>query len=120
MIGLLATIASATAPLPGREGAVVAVLQAQDTLTQHFVDSIVVRSPLPDPLVPIVQWIFQKPGWVMAGGIVIGALVATAAIVLLWRHRRAIGTWLVTRDRGAKLAMLGAAARSCCSWSGRA
>ena len=91
MIGLLATIASATAPLPGREGAVVAVLQAQDTLTQHFVDSVVVRSPLPDPLVPIVQWIFQKPGWVMAGGIVIGALVATrgarAALAPPARHR---------------------------------
>ena len=44
----------------------------------------------------------------MAGGIVIGALVALALVMLLWRRRRAIGTWLVTRNRGAKLAMLGA------------
>ena len=86
-----------------------ASLQVQDTLTQHFVDSVVVRSPLPDPLVPIVQWIFQKPGWLMAAGIVIGALVALAMVVLLWRRRRAIATWLVTRDRGVKLAMFGAA-----------
>ena len=50
--------------------------QTQDTLTHHFLDSVVVRSPLPDPLVPIVQWIFQKPGWLMAGGIVVGALAA--------------------------------------------
>jgi hypothetical protein len=78
---------------------------AQDTLTHHFVDSVVVKSPLPDPLVPIVQWIFQKPGWLMAAGIVIAALVGIAALVVLWRRRRVIGGWFVTRDRGAKLAM---------------
>jgi hypothetical protein len=82
--------------------------QAADTLTGRFVDSVVVKSPLPDPLVPIVQWIFQKPGWVMAGGIVVGALVGLAVLILLWRRRRSIGTWLVTRNRGTKLAMLGA------------
>jgi hypothetical protein len=69
---------------------------------------VVVHSPLPDPLVPIVQWIFQRPGWVMVGGIVLGAIVAVAVLVLLWRRRRAIGTWLVTRERGVKLAMSGA------------
>ena len=83
-------------------------LQAQDTLTSTSSIRSSSSSPLPDPLVPIVQWIFQKPGWLMAGGIVVGALVALALVVLLWRRRRAIGTWLVTRDRGAKLAMLGA------------
>jgi len=45
--------------------------QAQDSLSQHFVDSVVVKSPLPDPLIPVVQWIFQKPGWVMAAAIAI-------------------------------------------------
>jgi hypothetical protein len=83
-------------------------LQSSDTLTQHFIDSVRVRSPLPDPLIPIVQWIFQKPGWVMAGGIVVAALIAAALVVFLWRRRRALGTWLTTRDRGVKLAMLGA------------
>jgi hypothetical protein len=78
-----------------------------DSLSGRFVDSVVVKSPLPDPLVPFVQWIFQQPGWVMQGGIVLGAFVAVAACLLLWRRRRAIRTWLVTRDRGAKLAMLG-------------
>lgn len=79
-----------------------------DTLTGKFVDSVVVKSPLPDTLVPVVQWIFQKPGWVMAGGIVLAVLVAAAMLVVLWRRRRTIGTWLVTRDRGVKLAMIGA------------
>ena len=46
--------------------------------------------------------------WVMVGGIVLGALVALAVLVLLWRRRRAIGTWLVTRDRGVKLALAAA------------
>ncbi len=82
--------------------------QAQDSLSQHFVDSVVVKSPLPDPLIPVVQWIFQRPGWVMAGGIVLGAIVTLAVLVFAWRWRRAIWTWLVTRERGVKLAMAGA------------
>src|SRR6476659_8608167 len=102
----LAAVAPATVPPHVTGGGIVAAsLQAQDPLTGHFVDSVVVRSPLPDPLVPIVQWIFQKPGWLMAGGIVVGAVVAIAAIVYLWGRRRAIGTWLVTRQRGTKLLM---------------
>src|SRR4051794_8574380 len=106
---LVAALASATVPsLVRGKGAVAGLLQVQDTLTGHFVDSVVVESPLPDPLVPIIQWIFQKPGWLMAGGIVIGGIVAAVAVTLLWRHRQAIGTWLVTRDRGVKIAMLAA------------
>ena len=80
----------------------------QDTLTGHFIDSVVVKSPLPDPMVPIVQWIFQKPGWLMAGGIVVGAIVAVVVTLFLWRRRRAIWTWLTTRERGVKLGLLGA------------
>ena len=83
-------------------------MQIWDSVTGRFVDSVVVRSPLPDPLVPIVQWIFQQPGWVMAVGIVLGTMVALAVLFLAWRRRRAIGTWLVTRERGVKLAMVAA------------
>jgi len=84
------------------------IVQAQDSLSQHFVDSVVVKSPLPDPLVPFVQWIFQRPGWVMAGGIVLGAIAALAVLAFAWPRRRALWTWLVTRERGVKLAMAGA------------
>ncbi|HEX6407146.1 MAG TPA: hypothetical protein VFZ90_08160 [Gemmatimonadales bacterium] len=80
----------------------------QDSLSGRFVDSVVVRSPLPDPLIPIVQWIFQRPSWVMISGIVLGALLALAVLLLIWRRRKGIGHWLITRDRGVKLA-LGAA-----------
>ena len=83
-------------------------MQLQDSLTGRLVDSVVVRSPLPDPLVPLVQWIFQRPPWVMISGIVIGGILALAIAVLLWRRRRRIGHWLVTRDRGVKLALGGA------------
>lgn len=83
------------------------LMQLQDSLTGRLVDSVVVRSPLPDPLVPLVQWIFQRPPWVMITGIVIGGLLAVAVAVLLWRRRRRIGQWLVTRDRGVKLALAG-------------
>ena len=93
---------------PVRASAQDSVRQVFDSITGRLVDSVVVHSPLPDPLVPVVQWIFQKPGWVMAGGIVLSAIVALAVLVLAWRRRRAIWTWLVTRDRGVKLAMAGA------------
>jgi hypothetical protein len=87
------------------------ITTVRDSLTGRLVDSVVVQSPLPDPLVPIVQWIFQQPSWVMIGGIVLGALVAIAVLVFLWRRRKAIWTWLKTRGRGVKLA-LGAAVAS--------
>jgi hypothetical protein len=79
----------------------------QDTLTPHFLDSIVVESPLPDPLVPVVQWIFQKPSWVMIGGIVIGVIVAIAVLTFLWRRRAGIARWLGTRERAVKLGLIG-------------
>jgi hypothetical protein len=109
MIRLLGASVLAIAPSAVVPGEAVAVpLQTQDTLTHHLLDSVVVRSPLPDPLVPIVQWIFQKPAWLMATGIVVGVLLALAVVVLLWRRRRAVSTWLITRDRGAKLSLLAA------------
>jgi hypothetical protein len=82
---------------------------AQDTLTARLLDSVVVESPLPDPLVPVVQWLFQKPGWVMAGGIILGAVLALAVTLALWKRRSAIGRWFGTRQRGIKLAIFGTA-----------
>jgi hypothetical protein len=83
-------------------------LQTQDSLSQQLVDSTVVESPLPSPLIPVVQWMFQKPGWVMVGGIVLGTLSALAVLVLLWRRRRRLAHWLATRDRGMKLGLAAA------------
>jgi hypothetical protein len=76
-------------------------------LTGQFLDSVVVNSPLPDPLVPVVQWIFQKPSWVMITGIVIGAIVTIGTLVLLWRWRRPIAGWLGTRERVVQVGLAG-------------
>jgi hypothetical protein len=84
------------------------VVQVWDSVAGRLIDSVVVRSPLPDPLLPIVQWLFQKPAWVMVGGIVLAAIVALAVVFFLWRRRRLIAGWLVTRNRGIKLALAGA------------
>ena len=90
------------------------ISRAQDSVTGRLVDSVVVRSPLPDPLVPIVQWIFQRPSWVMVGGLVLVAIVAArAAGRCSGAGGGTIGNWLVTRDRGVKLA-LGARSAPCC------
>jgi hypothetical protein len=66
----------------------------QDTLTGQFIDSVVVKPALPDPLVPIVQWIFQRPSWVMISGIVVAAILGVALLVLVWRPTRLLpGGW---------------------------
>ncbi len=109
----MAPVHSALALWPGAFAAQVqapphdSVVQVRDAITGRLVDSVVIRSPLPDPLVPIVQWFFQKPGWVQATGAVLGALVALAVLAVAWRKRHAIGHWLATRDRGVKLALGG-------------
>ena len=76
-----------------------------DSLQAARADSGLVPSPLPDPIVHVVQWIFQRPGWVMIAGIVIGVVVAIMVLRLLWKHRQDIWTWLTTRSRGTKIAM---------------
>ena len=77
------------------------------TAVHALQDSIRVDSPLPDPLVPVVQFLFQQPGWVMVGGIIVGGMVALIVLALLWRNRRPLLGWLTTRSRGLKLAMAG-------------
>ena len=72
-----------------------------------LLDSVVVESALPDPMVPIVQWIFQRPPWVMQLGIVVGAIVAITIGVLLWRRRRTIAARLRALSRPARLALGG-------------
>ena len=76
-----------------------------DSVQSAQADSGLVHSPVPDPIIHVVQWIFQRPGWVMISGIVLGVIVAAVVLRLLWTHRRDIWTWLTTRSRGTKLAM---------------
>ena len=105
-------------PRLARGGAVAALLQAQDTLTGHFVDSVVVRSPLPDPLVPIVQWIFQKPSWLMAGGIVVGAPSSRSPRLSISGAAGGPSAhgWLRGSVAPSSLMAGALSARCCCSW----
>jgi len=85
-----------------------------DTLPQPapsaLLDSVVVESPVPDPLVPIVQWIFQRPPWLMQLGIVLAALVAIGLGVFLWRRHPMIRARLRALTMPARLALGGVVA----------
>jgi hypothetical protein len=62
------------------------MVQVWDSVAGRLVDSVVVRSPLPGPILPVVQRL--------------------AVLLFLWQ--RVIVGWLVPRYRGRKLAMAGA------------
>ncbi len=88
---------------------------AQDTATIRVpghggvLDSTVDRTLLPDTITPIIQWIFQKPPWVMWGGAILAAILVVAALWWLRGHIKGLWHYLTTRS-GAVKAALGAAA----------
>lgn len=69
-------------------------------------DSVVVESPLPGGVAPVVRFLLNTvPPWVQAGGFVLALLVGAVLLWYLFQRRRAIGGWLTTRGRGAKVAL---------------
>ncbi len=62
-------------------------------------------APLPDPVIPIIQWIFQRPPWVMWGGVVLGLIVAGLALRWFWPRRAVFRHWLVSLQPGGKTAL---------------
>ena len=70
----------------------------------HPADSALSR---PDRVTPIIQWLFQQAPWVMWGGFVLAVIVVGLVIWWGWPRRRQIVTWVTTRSRGLKLALLG-------------
>lgn len=71
------------------------------------VDSVVIRSPLPDPIVHVAQFLFQQPPWLMAGGAVAAMIVAAIILIWLWRRRRSIWGWIAARRAWVQGAMIG-------------
>ena len=71
-------------------------------------DSVVVRSVVPDPLVPFVQFIFQQPGWVLGLEMLVGGVVAALIVWQLWVRRIWMFGWFVRAPRGAQLMFVGA------------
>lgn len=64
---------------------------------QVAIDSTIRDPHLPDPVIGVVQWIFQRPPWVMWGGAVLGVLVAAWLVRSCWRRRHETWHWLATR-----------------------
>lgn len=69
----------------------------------------VAEAPLPGGVAAVLRFFFNLPQWLQITGAIAGVLVAIVVVVLAWRRRRDIGTWLATRPRPLKVA-LGAAA----------
>ncbi|MCC6318513.1 MAG: hypothetical protein IT361_12585 [Gemmatimonadaceae bacterium] len=64
------------------------------------------QAPLPGGAAALFRFLFNEvPQWIQIGGIVLAAVVSVTALVFSWRHRTGIWTWLVTRSRGAKIAL---------------
>lgn len=71
-------------------------------------DSVVVRSPLPDPLVPVVQFIFQQPGWLLGLEMVVGGVAAFLIVRTMWVRRLWMFGWFRSAPRGAQAMFVGA------------
>ncbi len=85
-----------------------------------------VEPPLPGGVASVVRFLLQSvPQWVQIGGVFVAAGVAVWLALYLWRRRRLIRQWLVTRRRpvqyalfaGAAVLVLGATAFGRVSWN---
>lgn len=73
------------------------------------VDSVVVESPLPGGVATVVRWLLNTvPWWFQAAGAVLAGLGALVLLVLAWKRRVALRTWLATRGRPVRWALAGA------------
>jgi hypothetical protein len=77
---------------------------------QAAIDSTVHSPHIPDPVIAVVQWIFQRPPWLMWGGAILAAIVAALLARLLWRHRRTVAHWLQARSIGFQASLVSLAA----------
>ena len=85
----------------------------QDTATLRVpghavLDSTVDQTLLPDTITPIVQWIFQKPPWVMWTGAIVAAVLGLAALWWLRGHIKAVINWIRSRSGPIKAALVAA------------
>jgi len=64
---------------------------------------------LPGGIASVLRFFLNLPAWLQIPGILLGSLAGAALVYLLWRRRRDIGRWIVTRQRRVKLALAAAA-----------
>lgn len=85
---------------------------AQDSASFHrFVSGAPAEPPpIPGGVMTVLRAIFNAPIWVWLLMVLVGGAVAITVAWWLWTRRTRIFDWLVTRDRGVKLALGGSGA----------
>src|SRR5689334_11883767 len=67
-------------------------------------DSAVVESPLPGGAAAVARFLFNTvPQWVQIGGVVVGAVLALALVVLIWKRRAPILGWFQAKSHAWKM-----------------
>lgn len=86
------------------------LLAAQDSLAAAVgsVHDTLSTAPLPGGVATVFRFFFQVPQWVQIGGAVLGAGVVAWVLLRMWRHRRALLSWITTRSREIQFGMVGA------------
>lgn len=90
-----------------------ALLQsAQDTASlQRFKEGVPpAPPPIPGTVETVLKAIFNAPLWMWLVGVLLCLAMAVVVVRLLWLRRGVIRDWVVTRDRGVKLALGGGVA----------
>lgn len=71
-------------------------------------DSVVVDSPVPDPLIPFIQFVFQQPGWLLGLEMVLAVLAGAVTFWYMWTRRIWMFGWFRSAPRGAQAMFVGA------------
>ncbi len=76
-------------------------LQAADTLgaAAGAIHDTLTPPPLPGGVATLFRFLFQVPQWIQIAGAAVGLAVVAFVLVLIWRRRLGILTWLRTRTR---------------------
>jgi hypothetical protein len=85
-----------------------AAVSASPQAAHDPLDSVVVNSPIPDPLIPFVQGFFQQPGWLIGLEFILGGAAACWTFWYLWTRRIWMFGWFRRAPRGAQVAFVGA------------
>ena len=75
-----------------------------------FQQTAVGPPPLPGGVAAVLRFFFNVPQWIQIAGFFLGLALAGWLVVYLWRRRQIIKTWIVTRQRGVRIAVLAGAA----------
>jgi len=66
--------------------------------------------PLPGGVAAVLRFFFNLPQWFQIAGFIVGVIVAAIVLVVLWRRRRILVAWVVSRPRSLKITLASGAA----------